>query len=98
MKEAVGERAARRSQIFSSEKGFQSLAKRFSVLGPAFPDNKHLPAIPSERFNMLPVPFCVSFALAAPIVRVGNRRNASVAAFVHVPEAAMDENYLLARD
>ena len=63
-----------------------------SVFGQAArPQCNHLPAVGTEQFFVLPVPFAVAVNLRLPERRIGFGQNELPAAFVPVPKTAVDE-------
>ena len=64
----------------------------FDVAGPAFPDCQDLPAGGLQLSLVAAVASDVGFAFGLPEFCVGGRGDFAVAAAVHVPEAAVDEN------
>jgi hypothetical protein len=87
----------RRTNRFPEE-CFQFLAETIRISRPTLPEHKDFPAVLPKRFNLFSISFYVPFSLVNPIIRVGGGRDASMAAVVPVPEAAVDEYYLPARD
>ena len=58
----------------------------------ALPDYEHLPALPSQLAQVPLVSGNVSLTLCLPELGVGRRRYPAVSAFVHMPEAAVNED------
>jgi len=63
--------------------------------GLAFPDDQDLPAEFLEGLDVSAVAVAVAGALGLPEFDIGRRRNAPIAAVVHVPITAVDEDDLL---
>ena len=66
---------------------------RDRVLQGAFPDDSHAPAESMEHFRMAPVASDVSLEFLLPELFIGPGSGCVAAAFMSVPEAAVDEHH-----
>ncbi len=77
-----------------AEESRNPLFEHGQVARPALPNHEQIPSEPSQGAPASPVTRHVSAPFLFPETRIGLRLHASVAASVHVPEAAVYEEHL----
>jgi hypothetical protein len=70
----------------------------FQVAGLALPNNKDFPALVSQFFEIAFISFDVSLAFILPEFWVCGGFNSAVTAVVHMPETAVNKDYLFVPD
>jgi len=85
-------------EVLRSQEGIKDFCEFIKVAGLALPDDQHLPAKGSEFSQIGFITRYIRLPFGSPELRTRFRHHSAVSTTVHMPEAAVNKDYLPVTD